>query len=161
MNLYEPYRTRIPWNQARSRVPVHCSSAEPWIFILASRFLSSWTLYYFSGHVFNFLLLLARPDTPGFSSLLHTFPSWSPFFRNVSKCNASAFPSSLVIKILLIFFRHWASKNFFPRGNFNTQQSIPTGYAFVRLPTNPAWNSWWAGFVFYSFTLMSNQANKL
>lgn len=40
----------------------------------------SQTLNYFSGHVFDFLPLLARPNTHGFSNILHTFVSWSLFF---------------------------------------------------------------------------------
>lgn len=79
----------------------------------------SHTLNYFSGHVFDFLHLLARPDTHGFSNILHTFVSWSLFF--------SILLFSDYWKPIHFLGGLWASENSFPCRTFNTQQPIPAG----------------------------------
>lgn len=95
--------------------------------IAPGRWPSSWpcglsvsqTLNYFSGHVFDFLHLLARPGTHGFSNIIHTFVTWSLFF---------SIPLFSDYWKPIHFFRgggFWASENSFPCRTFNSQQPIP------------------------------------
>ena len=69
------------------------------------RFPSVWP--YPTGHVFNFLSILAKPDTHDFSNMLHTFLLWSLFFTNLSQYNVCALPLLLIDKILFIFKKYF------------------------------------------------------
>lgn len=73
----------------------------------------SQTLNYSLGRVFDFLHLLARPDTHGFSNTLHNFVSWFLFF---------SIPLFSCYWKPVHFLGLWTSEKSFPCRICNTQQ---------------------------------------